>query len=1720
MPSWHLPPQVLPVMIMRDNALVELRKKFEKAEQEIDELKLKLDKFQTSLKNLSQLLASQTNDKTGLGYDNQVFNSFVFDCDEMFSSESDVSMPTSLIYDRYKSGEGYHAVPPHYTGTFMPPKPDLVFHDAPTVNETVPIAFNVKPSSTKPIQDLSQSNRPSTPIIKDWVSDSEDDYEGKHMPTQKAPSFVQPAEHVKTPRPSVTLVEHPIPAANLQTNIPNSRGHRNSRIRKPVRNHALRGNYQHYATHPNPQRHVVPTAVLTRSRIVPLSAAKPVNATIPQTKGNPHHALKDKGVIDSGCLRHMTGNMSYLTNFEKINGGYVAFELKFNLFSVSQMCDKKNSFLFTNTECIVLSSDFKLPDENHVLLRVPRENNMYNVDLKNIVPLGDLTCRFAKATLDESNLWHRRLSHINFKTMNKLVKGNLVKGLPSKVFENEHVLLVRRESNIEALVSPSLSVLSANPYKGIKREFSVARTPQHNRIAKRKNRNLIEAARTMIADSLLPILFWAEAVNTTCYVQNRVLVTKPHNKTHYELLLGRTPNIGFMRPFGYPMTILNTLDPLGKFDGKADEGFLVGYSVSSKAFRVFNSRTRIIQETLHINFLENQPNVSRSRPTWLFDIDTLTKFMNYHTVIEGNQPNPSAEPKLEVKEPEFVAPISPSSSAKIKKHNDKTKREAKGKSPVELSIGFQNLSEEFEDFFDNNINEVNAASTPVPAVGQILTNSTNTFSAPGPSNTAVSPTLRKYSYVDPSQYLDDPNMPTLEDITYSDNEEDVGAEADFSNLETNIIVSPIPTTRVHKDQHVTQIIGDLSSAPQTRSMTRMVKEQEPKRVHQALKDPSWIEVIQEELLQFKMQMVWEEGIDYEEVFAPVARIEAIRHSMDYIKLLELGMRHWPVIFWRMVFQRGKIDQTLFIKKQKGNILLVQVYVDDITFGFTNKDLCKAFEKLMKDKFQMSLIGELTFFLGLQVKQKHDEIFISHDTYVAEILRKFGLTDGKSASTPIDTEKPLLKDPDGEDVDVHTYRSMISSLMYLTSSRLDIMFVVCACARFQVTPKASHLHAVKRIFRYLKGKPHLGLWYLKDSPFNLVAYSDSDYAGASLDRKSTTGGCQFLGCRLISWQCKKQTVVATSSTKAEYVAAASFCAQVIWIQNQLLDYGQKVIITEDTVRQALHLDDVESIDCLPYEEIFAELTRMGYEKPCTKMTFYKTFFSAQWKFLIHTIIQCMSAKRTACNEFSSFMASAVICLATGRKFNFSKYIFDSLVRNVDSSSKFYMVDTPLFEGMLVPQHAVDDIANVVADDVVAEDAIDPTPPSPTPTITPPPSQELPSTSQDKIAQALEITKLKQRVRRLEKKNKLKVFRGCIQTGGIIAKIDADEDVILEEVDDDEDVILEEVNAEKDAAVQGRLEESQAHVYHIDLEHADKVLSMQDDEPEPADLKKLMTELVTAAATTITAAPSVASFKMDFFKGMSYDDIRPIFEKHFNSVVGFLEKSEKELEEEASRALKRKTKSSEQQAVKKQKFDEEVEELKKHLQIVPNDEDDVYTEATPLALKVPVVDYQIHTENNKPYYKVIRTDGIHQLFLSFLNLLSNFDREDLEMLWQIVQEKFASSKPKNFSDDFLLTTLKAMFEKPDVEAHIWKNQRCIHGLAKVKSWKLLESCRVHIITFTTTQMILLVERRLQEYTLRDYYCWLKTYCCCYKLKLLDDAADIKLRPLEQSAIDDDK
>ncbi|GJY03944.1 putative ribonuclease H-like domain-containing protein [Tanacetum coccineum] len=814
--------------------------------------------------------------------------------------------------------------------------------------------------------------------------------------------------------------------------------------------------------------------------------------------------------------------------------------------------------------------------------------------------------------------------------------------------------------------------------KGIKREYSVARTPQQNGVAERKNRTLIEAARTMLADSKLPTTFWAEAVSTACYVQNRVLIVKPHNKTPYELFRGIKPAIGFMKPFGCHVTILNTLDKLGKFDGKSDEGFFVGYSLSSKAFRVYNIRTRKVQENLHIGFLENKPMIEGNGPKWLFDLDSLTQSMNYVPVVAGTFSNDfagiqgvSESSTSSQQDQDWIAMPIWKDASYFGDASPNIVDDAQIEDKDELHDE-DDATEESHD--GSNLQNNGTADQQVNTARQEVNTGSREVSTALPEvNTATPEDL-----VGPSSASEDSHM------------ED--QEIELGNIPQSYEVPTTPHTRIHKDHPIEHVIGDVQSSVQTRRMKTSYSEkgflsaiyegkshqdlhtclfvcflsqEEPKRISQALRDPAWVEAMQEELLQFKLQKVWilvdlpkghraigtkwvyrnkkdergivirnkarlvaqghtqEEGIDYDEVFAPVARIEAIRIFLAYASYMGFmvyqmdvksaflygqieeevyvcqppgfedpdhpnkvykvvkalyGLHQAPRAWYDTLatyllsngFQRGQIDQTLFIKRHKGHILLVQIYVDDIIFGSTKKELCDEFEKLMKDKFQMSSMGELTFFLGLQVQQKKNGIFISQDKYVHEILKKFNYSDVKSASTPTDLEKPLVQDGDAADVDEHLYRSMIGSLMYLTASRPDIMFAVCACARFQVSPKSSHLLAVKRIFRYLKGKPSLGLWYSKDSPLELVAYTDSDYAGATQDRKSTTGGCQFLGNRLISWQCKKQTVVATSTTEAEYVAAASCCGQVLWIQNQLLDYGYNFM---DTV---IYIDNTSTI----------------------------------------------------------------------------------------------------------------------------------------------------------------------------------------------------------------------------------------------------------------------------------------------------------------------------------------------------------------------------------------------------------------------------------------------------------------------------------------------------------------------------------------------------------------
>ncbi|GJT91963.1 ribonuclease H-like domain-containing protein [Tanacetum coccineum] len=679
---------------LRDNALTELRKKFEKAKKERDDLKLTLEKFENSSKNLSKMLDSQVSDKfkSSLGFDSQGFDSQVFDSQMVDIQVND------------KIGEGYHVVPPSYTGKFMPPKPDLVL-----ANEDEYV-FS--------------------------ISDSESENETESMSRQRKHNnakveFVKYNKHVKSPKESVKEVEN-----NKQAKYPR----KNSQ--SPRDYEEIDGGFVAFGGDPKGGK---------------------ITGGFVAFGGDPKGGkITGKGKISTGKL-----------DFEDV---YFVKELKFNLFSVSQMCDKKNSVLFTDTECVVLSPDFKLLDENYVLLRVPRKDNMYSVNLKNIFHPGGLTCLFAKATLDESNLWYRRLGHIYFKTMNKLVRGNLVRGPKVKV--------IRCDNGTEF---KNKVMNQFCEMKGIKREFSVARTPQQNGVEERKNRTLIEAAKTMLADLKLPTTFWAKAVNTACYVQNRVLVIKPHNKTLYELFLGRKSALSFMRPFGCPVTILNTIDHLGKFDGKADEGLFVGYSTNSKAFRVFNSRTRIVKENPYVKFSEDTPNIARSGPNWLFDIDALTKSMNYEPVVAGNQSNGSADLS-------FSSSSKDSPKAGFKPSGEEEKKDAKDLENEDSEV--PNTEEprvnQEQDANVNSTNNINTVSLTIN-VANIKNNAANENIVHGCD--------------------DDLNMPNLEEIIYSNDDEGVDAKTDMTNLDTNILVSPTPTTKIHKDHPLEQIIGDIHSTP-------------------------------------------------------------------------------------------------------------------------------------------------------------------------------------------------------------------------------------------------------------------------------------------------------------------------------------------------------------------------------------------------------------------------------------------------------------------------------------------------------------------------------------------------------------------------------------------------------------------------------------------------------------------------------------------------------------------------------------------------------------------------------------------------------------------------------------------------------------------------------------------------------------------------------------------
>ncbi|CAM8980299.1 unnamed protein product [Rhodiola kirilowii] len=631
-------------------------------------------------------------------------------------------------------------------------------------------------------------------------------------------------------------------------------------------------------------------------------------------------------------------------------------------------------------------------------------------------------------------------------------------------------------------------------------------------------------------------------------------------KTPYELLRGRKPNIFHLKVFGCRCFVHNNgKENLGKFDARSDEGVFVGYSSHSKAYKVFNLRLEQVEESVHVRFDETEMNGQRIK-------DSSTTAMRDAGELQfGDESDPDWEPPSPNDDilPTDVQPVNQTEIAEIQDPADGQIQHV-----AEVTVNTEIPGEE----------EVTAGPTPADPEGEVRT----------------------------TRYGRQTRRPDrLGDYQCYTSQQQV----------------------------------NINSLCQFCGFASFVSLAEPKTTAEALKDPEWVNAMQEELHQFERNKVWrlvptpkdmnvigtkwvfrnklddkgiviknkarlvvkgynqQEGIDYDETFAPVARLEAIRlliaystyhgftlQQMDvktaflngvlkeevyvsqtpgfedrnypnHVYILDkalYGLKQAPRAWYERLslfllshgYVRGEVDKSLFLLKEGTATLVVQVYVDDISFGSTNPRLVKKFTDLMSSEFEMSMVGELKYFLGLQVAQGEDGTRIHQQKYVKEILKKFGMDSAKACTTPMSPNDTLAKDESSLQVDPTLYRGMIGSLLYLTASRLDILFSVCLCARFQADPRETHVKAVKRILRYLKGTDDLCLFYPTGGDLRLTAYTDADYAGCRTDRKSTSGMAQFLGPCLISWGSKKQSSIALSTAEAEYIAAAACCAQLL------------------------------------------------------------------------------------------------------------------------------------------------------------------------------------------------------------------------------------------------------------------------------------------------------------------------------------------------------------------------------------------------------------------------------------------------------------------------------------------------------------------------------------------------------------------------------------------------
>ncbi|KAI3499752.1 hypothetical protein L1887_35561 [Cichorium endivia] len=978
--------------------------------------------------------------------------------------------------------------------------------------------------------------------------------------------------------------------------------------------------------------------------------------------------------MDSGCSRHMTGKKEYLRDYRtlddagnvrfgnndtcpirgygKITNGQFTINrvsfvegLKHNLVSISQLVvGTGNAVTFNDQGSIITKEATK-----EVLLKSERKGSMFPLNLKPVTG-GQSLCLLSKANSDVSWLWHRRLAHLNFKDLNKLVAMDLVRGMPALKFDNDSLCSAcehrkqtkqRHLTVINPKITEPLSLLyvdlcgpSAVESFG-KKKYILVIVDDYSRFtwmlflrnksdAAEEIINFIRKMELMLNKNVRT----AEAISTACFTQNRSYIHKRFHITPYEKSLHPFPTSSiFPKPAvdAVPITTFDTdfallFDPPARAaDSEARAPDNHESELSKLTDGPDDSSTSSIQRPSSVAgepsnhsvgnaSVEGEPS-NRSEGTASIEGETNNSPRRVTTPISSPQAISnimSLYPTVQG-EPEIATPNSATTIT--------SDRATTSSTPVHVEG-------------EHILNSYSQMHTP-----QTNTSNSNNDLIMGdfPSTSGYPSDIEDIDAEGPPEF--DPNYPPLNKWT--------------RNHPPFLVIGDVRDKVLTRAQ-LQQRQLDLNKTSELCMFNVFISKVEPKNVKDAFDHPDWIEALQMELEEFERNKVWRlipkpanasivglkwvyrnkldtegnvvwnkaslvvkgycqhEGINYEETFAPVARLESVRIFLAYVahKNFDVfqmdvkcaflngdleetvfveqppgfeskihpnhcyvldkavyGLKQAPRAWYETLtkflkesnFKQGSVDPTLFRKKVGTHLMLVQIYVDDIIFGSTDPNLSKDFEKLMKSKFQMSMMGKINFFLGLQIKQSKEGIFINQQKYTKSLLERFRMTNCSKSKVPLPAGTRLNPSLDKPKTDIQQYRSMIGSLLYLTASRPDIMFSVCNCARYQADPREPHLAAVKTIFRYLHGTPAYGLWYPANSGFYIQAYSDSDLDGCSIDRKSTSGGCQFLDEKLISWQSKKQTCVSISTVEAEYVAATACTSQIIWIQSQLKDY---------------------------------------------------------------------------------------------------------------------------------------------------------------------------------------------------------------------------------------------------------------------------------------------------------------------------------------------------------------------------------------------------------------------------------------------------------------------------------------------------------------------------------------------------------------------------------------